>query len=97
MPFRDTDALQKARITLYYDADAQKMLNYCQVEPFDSVSGYDTNTKYYMPFRLCLPTVDVMDAPFRLVIEQKKGGAFPSNAHKGQLVGTVEIHQFGNL
>ena len=97
MPFRDTDSLQKARITLYYDKDAQKLLSYCLVEPFDSVSGYETNTKYYMPFRLSLPTVDVLDAPFRLVIEQKKGGAFPDEAQKGTLTGQIGIHQYNNL
>ena len=36
MPYRDDEFLRKARVTLYYDSEAQKLLPYCQVEPFDS-------------------------------------------------------------
>jgi hypothetical protein len=97
MPFRDTDFLQKARITLYYDQDAKKLLAHCKVEPFDSVSGNDTNTEYYLPFRLNIGILDRLQAPAVVCIEMKKDGAFPSNATKGQAVGTVEIHQYGDL
>lgn len=97
MPLRETDALARARITLFYDPDAKKLLSHCKVEPFDSVSGYDTNTEYYMPIRLNIGILDRLAAPAVVVIENKRDGAFPSNAHKGQAVGTVEIHQYGDL
>lgn len=97
MPYRNDEFLRKARVTLYYDADAQKLLPHCKVEPFDSVSGHDTNDEYYVPFRLSVGIFDKGEQPFRVVIEPKKDGAFPSNAHKGQAVGTVEIHQYGDV
>lgn len=95
MPFRNDEFLRKARITLYYDADAKKLLPHCKVEPFDHVSEYDTNAEYYVPFHLNVGLLDKMEQPFQVVIESKKDGAFPSNATKGQAVGTVEIHQYG--
>jgi hypothetical protein len=97
MPFRNDEFLRKARVTLYYDEDGQKLLPYCKVEPFDSVSDYDTNTEFIVPFRLSAGIFDKGEMPFRVVIEKKKDGAFPSNAHKGQAVGTIEIHQYGDV
>lgn len=97
MALRNDEFLRKARVTLYYDADAKCLLGHCKVEPFDDVSGYDTNQEYYIPFQLNVGLADKMDRPFQVVIENKKDGAFPSNATKGQAVGTVEIHQYGTL
>ncbi len=97
MPFRDTDFLQKSRITLFYDQDAKKLLAHCKVEPFDSAAGYDTNTEYYLPVRLNIGILDRLEAPACVLIEMKKDGAFPSNASKGQAVGSIEIHQYGDL
>jgi hypothetical protein len=97
MPYRNDEFLRKARVTLYYDKDAQKLLAYCKIEPFDSTSEYDANSEYYVPFRLSAGIFDKGEMPFRVVIENKKDGAFPSNAHKGQAVGTIEIHQYGDL
>lgn len=95
MPFRNDEFLRKARITLYYDAASQTLLPHCKVEPFDSASEYDANQEYYVPFQLNVGLLDKMEQPFRVVIESKKDGAFPSNATKGQAVGSVEIHQYG--
>ena len=97
MPFRNDEFLRKMKITLYYDADSKQVLPYCKAEPFDSISGYDTNEEYYIPFRLSVGLFDKGEQPFMVVIEQKKDGAFPSSAHKGQAVGTVEIHQYGRV
>lgn len=97
MPFRNDEFLRKARITLYYDADSKNLLSHCKVEAFDSASEYDHGSEYYVPFTLSIGLLDKMEKPFQVCIEQKKDGAFPSNATKGQAVGTVEIHQYGNL
>ena len=97
MSLRNDEFLRKARITLYYDADAKQMLPHCKVEPFDDVSGHDTNQEYYVPFKLNIGLVDKLDQPFQVVIEYKKDGAFPSDATKGQAVGSVAIHRYGAL
>ena len=97
MPFRNDEFLRKMKITLYYDTDGKKLLPYCKAEPFDSVSEYDTNSEYYVPFRLSVGIFDKGEQPFQVVIENKKDGAFPSNMYKGQAVGTVEIHQYGDV
>lgn len=97
MPFRNDEFLRKAQVTLYYDADAKKLLPYCKVVPFDSASEYDHNTNYVVPFELNVGIFDKLDSPFRVVIESRKDGAFPSDATKGQAVGTVQIHQYEDL
>lgn len=97
MSLRNDEFLRKARVTLYYDAAAKRLLGHCKVEPFDDVSEYDTNQEYYVPFQLNVGLADKMTGPFQVVIEQKSDGAFPSNANKGQATGTVEIHQYGTL
>lgn len=97
MPFRNDEFLRKSRVTLYYDADSKKLLGHCKIEAFDSASEYDHNSEYYVPFKLSVGIFEKMEQPFQVVIEQKKDGAFPSNATKGQAVGTVEIHQYGDL
>ena len=96
MPYRD-DSLAKARITLYYDPDAKKLLPYLKVEPFDSVSGHNTNDEYYVPFRLPTGTVDAFESTYIVEIERKSDGAFPSGTHRGQAVGPLEIHRFGDV
>ena len=96
MPYRD-DALPRARITLYYDQDAKKLLPYMKVEPFDSVSGNDTNDEYYVPFVLPTRVTERFTSPAQVVIERRSDGAFPSTTHAGQAVGKMEIHRYGDV
>ena len=96
MPYRD-DSLTKARITLFYDKDAKKLLPYLKVEPFDSVAGHDTNDEYYVPFVLPAGVTDRFTSPYQVIIEQKSDGAFPSGTNRGQAVGPLEIHRFGDV